>query len=154
MTHPIENIMKSSMEQIKEMVDVDTIIGNPIMTGHETMVLPVSRVSLGFLSGGGEYGRVSPVRRSADAVRMEEERYPFAGTAVAGMCLTPMAFLAVNNGEVKVLPAHYNCTLDRIIELVPPSLKEIENTILRACGKPCECDMPEQESQNQEQQEQ
>lgn len=54
--HPIENIMQTSMTQIKNMVDVNTIVGSPIMTEGETMVLPVSKVSLGFLSGGGEYG--------------------------------------------------------------------------------------------------
>ncbi|MEL7608543.1 MAG: GerW family sporulation protein [Bacillota bacterium] len=132
MSHPIENIMKTTMEQIKEMVDVNTIIGSPIMTSKETMVLPVSRVSLGFLSGGGEYGRVAPVHRSADAVRVDEERYPFAGVSVAGMSLTPMAFLSVSEGCVKVLPAHYNCTLDRIIEMVPHSLMEIEKMICKA----------------------
>ena len=66
MMHPIENIMKSAMEEIKEMVDVNTIIGDPILTGNETMILPVSKVSLGFLSGGGEYGMGNkPVRKSA-----------------------------------------------------------------------------------------
>lgn len=133
MTHPIENIMKSSMEHIKQMVDVNTIVGSPIMTGAETMILPVSRVSLGFVSGGGEYGRVSPVRKSVEAVHIEEERYPFAGAAVAGMCITPIAFLSVNNGEVKVLPAHYSCTVDRIIELVPQTIKELEKAIIHLC---------------------
>ena len=52
--HPIENIMKCSVEQIKNMVDVNTIVGTPLMTAGETMVVPVSKVSLGFMSGGGE----------------------------------------------------------------------------------------------------
>lgn len=109
MMHPIENIMKSAMEEIKEMVDVNTIIGDPILTGNETMILPVSKVSLGFLSGGGEYGMGNkPVRKSGTALDGETggeengQRYPFAGTAVAGMSLTPMAFLSVNAGCVKV----------------------------------------------------
>ena len=133
MAHPIENIMKTTMEQIKEMVDVNTIMGNPIMTGGQNMVLPVSKVSLGFLSGGGEYGKVSPVRRSGEAVEAAEERYPFAGSTVAGMSLTPMAFLSVNDGCVKVLPAHYNCTLDRIIEMVPQAINEVEKFVKDAC---------------------
>lgn len=134
MSHPIENIMKTTMEQIKQMVDVNTIMGNPIMTDSKNMVLPVSKVSLGFLSGGGEYGQSSPVRRSGEAVdATAEERYPFAGSTVAGMSLTPMAFLAVSNGEVKVLPAHYNCTLDRIIEMVPQAVTEVERIVKDAC---------------------
>jgi sporulation protein YtfJ len=124
--------MKTTMEQIKEMVDVNTIIGDPIMTGEETMVLPVSRVSLGFLSGGGEYGRVSPIRKSGESIDSAEERHPFAGTSIAGMSLTPMAFLSVNKGCVKVLPAHYNCTLDRVIEMIPHTLMEAERMIREA----------------------
>lgn len=133
MSHPIENIMKTTMEQIKQMVDVNTIMGNPIMTDSKNMVLPVSKVSLGFLSGGGEYGQSSPVRRSGEIVDAAEERYPFAGSTVAGMCLTPMAFLSVSDGDVKVLPAHYNCTLDRIIEMVPQAVTEVERIVKDAC---------------------
>ena len=53
MAHPIENIMKTTMEEIKQMVDVNTVVGTPILTGTETMILPVSKVSVGFFSGGG-----------------------------------------------------------------------------------------------------
>lgn len=135
MSHPIENIMKTTMEQIKQMVDVNTIMGAPIMTDSKNMVLPVSKVSLGFLSGGGEYGNSSPVRRSGENVsaQAEEERFPFAGSAVAGMSLTPMAFLSVSEGCVKVLPAHYNCTLDRIVEMMPQAVAEAERIIKETC---------------------
>ena len=54
MTHPVENIMKTTMEQLKAMADVNTIVGNPILTVGETMILPVSKLSMGFISGGGE----------------------------------------------------------------------------------------------------
>jgi len=128
MSHPVENIMKTTMEQLKQMVDVNTIIGNPVMAGGDTVIVPVSRVCLGFLSGGGEYGKPQPIRRSGEETA-SEERYPFAGTSVAGMNLTPMAFLSIHQGDVKVLPAHYNCTLDRIIEMVPNSLQEVERII-------------------------
>ena len=97
MMHPIENIMKGAMEEIKAIVDVNTIVGDPILTGEETMILPVSKVSLGFISGGGEYemGSDKPVRKSGTALDAdlgtdhEGGRYPFAGAAVAGMSLTP-----------------------------------------------------------------
>lgn len=135
MSHPIENIMKTTMEQLKQMVDVNTIIGNPVMAGGDTVIVPVSRVCLGFLSGGGEYGRPEPVRRSGEEAAGEEQRHPFAGTSVAGLNLTPMAFLAINQGNVKVLPAHYNCTLDRIIEMVPQSIQEVERIVKDACGQ-------------------
>lgn len=138
MTHPIENIMKSAMEEIKEMVDVNTIVGEPILTGNETMILPVSKVSLGFLSGGGEYTVASkPVRKSGAALddvagNDEGGRYPFAGTAVAGMSLTPMAFLSVNAGSVKVLPAQYKNSWDRVIDLLPDAVCAVERMLCDA----------------------
>ena len=138
MMHPIENIMKSAMEEIKEMVDVNTIVGDPILTGDATMILPVSKVSLGFLSGGGEYEMSSnkPVRKSGAAFDGEGEeggqRYPFAGTAVAGMSLTPMAFLSVNAGCVKVLPAQYKNSWDRVIDLLPEAVCAVERMVCDA----------------------
>ena len=138
MMHPIENIMKSAMEEIKEMVDVNTIVGDPILTGDATMILPVSKVSLGFLSGGGEYEMSSnkPVRKSGAVLDGEGEeggqRYPFAGTAVAGMSLTPMAFLSVNAGCVKVLPAQYKNSWDRVIDLLPEAVCAVERMVCDA----------------------
>lgn len=55
MSHPVENIMRSTMEQLRQMVDVNTIVGSPVETGSGTVLLPVSKVSMGFVSGGGEY---------------------------------------------------------------------------------------------------
>ena len=69
MAHPIENIMKTTMEEIKQMVDVNTVVGTPILTGTETMILPVSKVSVGFFSGGGEYGGAkahAPLQRAVE----------------------------------------------------------------------------------------
>ena len=64
--HPIENIMQTSMEQIKRMVDVNTVVGNPIVTAGNTMILPVSKLSLAFLVGGGEYGHMCSAKKAAD----------------------------------------------------------------------------------------
>ena len=136
--HPIESMMTTAMEQIKQMVDVNTIVGDPILTGDATMILPVSKVSLGFLSGGGEYemGSNKPVRKSGAAFDGEGEeggqRYPFAGTAVAGMSLTPMAFLSVNAGCVKVLPAQYKNSWDRVIDLLPEAVCAVERMVCDA----------------------
>ena len=131
MMHPVENIMKTTMEQLKAMADVNTIVGNPIMTAGETMILPVSRLSMGFISGGGEYGpekRRTPIQRSAEEMN-ECSCYPFAGAAVAGMTITPMAFLSVNNGCVKVMPADYDTTFDRAVEILPELIGTIEQAI-------------------------
>ena len=147
MAHPIENIMKTTMEQIKDMVDVNTIVGNPILTGTDTMILPVSKVSMGFFSGGGEYGAQmkkdgkAPVAQSGQELSAQEEggAYPFAGASVAGMTLTPLAFLTVNGGNVKVLPANCPGALERAIELLPESIITLEQAIQGLCNhKKCE----------------
>lgn len=87
MSHPVENIMRSTMEQLRQMVDVNTIVGSPVETGSGTVLLPVSKVSMGFVSGGGEYimgQAATPVKRAGDALDASEGRYPFAGTAAGG----------------------------------------------------------------------
>ncbi len=145
MAHPIENIMKTTMEQLKEMVDVNTIVGTPILTTGETMILPVSKVSMGFFSGGGEYGQQQKQAVKAPIARSGEELsesggdcYPFAGASVAGMTLTPLAFLSVTGGSVKVLPACSQGTLDRALELLPESITTLEQAIRSLCAKKSE----------------
>lgn len=61
--HPIENIIDSSIDQIKKMVDVSTVIGDPVVTANETLILPVSKVCIGFVVGGGEYGRMATAKK-------------------------------------------------------------------------------------------
>lgn len=146
MAHPIENIMKTTMEEIKQMVDVNTVVGTPILTGAETMILPVSKVSVGFFSGGGEYGAgkpekgMCPIAKSGAELSADqaENGYPFAGASIGGMTLTPLAFLSVTNGNVKVLPAQSNTTLDRAIELMPEAITTLEQAITGLCKKGAE----------------
>jgi len=140
MTHPVENIMKTTMEQLKAMADVNTIVGNPILTAGETMILPVSKLSMGFISGGGEYGsekKLTPIQRSAEEMK-EYSSYPFAGAAVAGMTITPLAFLSVNNGCVKVMPADYDTTFDRAVEMLPELIGTMEQALKNSI-KSCKC---------------
>lgn len=126
MSHPIENIMKTTMEELKAMVDVNTIVGEPLISSDGTMIMPVSRVSLGFLSGGGEYGKGESILRKNDNVEVVDDvKHPFAGVSAAGLSLTPIAFLVVNNSSVKVLPAKTDCTLDKVIEMVPNVITQI-----------------------------
>ena len=146
MAHPIENIMKTTMEEIKQMVDVNTVVGTPILTGAETMILPVSKVSVGFFSGGGEYGAgkpekgMCPIAKSGAELSADqaETGYPFAGASIGGMTLTPLAFLSMTNGNVKVLPAQSNTTLDRAIELMPEAITTLEQAISGLCKKGAE----------------
>lgn len=138
MSHPIENIMQSSMEHVKKLADVNTVIGSPIMSDENTMILPVSKVNLGMLVGGGEYLAVTPVRKSSIEVNVDGN-YPFIGASVVGMSLTPLAFLAVQNGTVRVLPAKQECASDRLVDLIPQMIDTAERLIRElACGSSCD----------------
>ena len=88
--HPIENMMKTSMEQIREMVDVNTIIGDPVHTQEGGVIIPISKASFGFVAGGGEYGTGGSMRESSGKDSTEN---PFAGGSGAGISLHPMAFV-------------------------------------------------------------
>ena len=126
--HPIENIMQTSMEQIKRMVDV-------------TMILPVSKLSLAFLVGGGEYGHMCSAKKAADEAN-RDSRFPFAGTSAVGMCITPLAFITEEQGNVRVMPADRKSSTDRLVDMIPQVLKCVEkliNTGIDCINKKCAC---------------
>lgn len=131
--HPIENIMRSSMEHIKALADVNTVIGSPIRTDDDTLILPVSKVALGMLVGGGEYESPESGKKSR-VETYREDKYPFIGASTLGMGLTPLAFLAVQQGSVRVLPAKQECPSDRLIDLIPRMLDTAERLIKELAG--------------------
>lgn len=96
--HPIENIMQTAMSEIKEMVDVNTVVGDPVVSTDGSTIIPISKVSFGFVSGGGEYGDAK------DGNQENESKYPFSGGAGSGICITPVGFLVVSEGDVRLLP--------------------------------------------------
>ena len=122
--HPIESLMGTTMENIKDMVDVNTVIGDPVVTGDGTTVIPISRVTFGFLAGGGEYG----VEEKKNPVHAEEDM-PFAGGTGAGVSVHPMGFLVVGGGQVKMLPTNYATPVDRVMELLPQVLGEVRQVL-------------------------
>ena len=117
--HPIENIMSTTMENIRDMVDVDTVIGEAIVTADGSTVIPISKVSFGFVAGGGEYEVHCKNREFSD-------RLPFAGGTGAGVTIQPMGFLVSNHESVRLLPAQPYAPADRIIELAPQIMCEIK----------------------------
>lgn len=123
--HPIENIMRTTMENIRDMVDVDTVIGEPILTQDGSTVIPISRVCFGFVAGGGEYQCGTRCKTPAD----DPDRLPFGGGTGAGVTLQPMGFLVTNQNSVRLLPAQSYAPADRIIELVPQLMCEIKTML-------------------------
>jgi sporulation protein YtfJ len=116
------------MENIKDMVDVNTVVGDPVTAGDGTTIIPISRVSFGFVSGGGEYNatRDEPARDSGGAGYSGEE-LPFAGGTGAGVSVHPMGFLVVGQGQVKMLPTNYATPIDRVMELLPQVIGEVKD---------------------------
>ncbi len=111
---PIENVMRTAMENIRDMVDVSTVIGEPVVTPEGGTVIPVSRVAFGFAAGG------------ADCAAQEIAEYetPFAGGAGAGISVQPVGFLVMEQNRVRLLPAQYASPIDRLIEMLPGFIEE------------------------------
>lgn len=122
--HPIENIMQTAMSEIKEMVDVNTVVGDPVISTDGSTIIPISKVSFGFVSGGGEYG-------SAKDNPEDESKYPFSGGAGSGVCITPVGFLVVSEGDVKLLPVSGRTLMDQVMETVPRVMTEIKDALRR-----------------------
>jgi len=122
--HPINGLMSTMMSSIKQMVDVNTIVGNPITTPDGTTIIPISKVSFGFASGGSEFpGGKKP---SAE----DETSNLFGGGNGAGAAITPVAFLVVSNGVVKLLPISQSSTsIDKIIDNVPDMIDKVNGII-------------------------
>ncbi|MGM0471665.1 MAG: GerW family sporulation protein [Bacillota bacterium] len=119
--HPIEALMDTTMENIKSMVDVNTIVGDAVETVDGNVIIPVSRVSFGFAAGGSEY--VVDDNEASD----ESGDKPFGGGSGAGVMLQPIAFLVVGADQVRLLPVDNNTTVDRLINAAPELMKELNS---------------------------
>lgn len=124
--HPIQGLMKTAMENIKEMVDVNTIVGDPVETPDGSVILPVSRVGFGFAAGGSEFN--ANESGSGGGFDGEGQSLPFGGGSGGGVSITPIAFLLVSPGSgVKLLNVDRSTHLyDRLIDLAPGLLEKIQ----------------------------
>lgn len=125
--HPIEGLMLAAMDSIRDMIEVDTIIGDTIQIQENVNIIPISKVSFGFAAGGSEFKGES----IEDYKRREDEenisyRNPFGGGSGAGVSIKPVAFLVVQGENVKLLPVEHNCTIDRIIDYMPELCEKAE----------------------------
>ena len=123
MSHPIEGLMNTAMNSIKDMIDVDTIIGEPISTGIDTLIIPISKVCFGFAAGGSEFkGETINEYSKREKEEQVQYRLPFGGGSGAGVKIEPVAFLVVSNGIVKLLPVTHDSYIDKLIDYVPDLL--------------------------------
>lgn len=117
--HPIQGLMKTAMESIKDMVDVNTIVGDPVETPDGSVIMPISRVSLGFAAGGSEF----------EGHNNTNPEMPFGGGSGAGVSVQPVAFLVVGNGHIRLLPVEANHMLDRLLDVAPNILTQAQNML-------------------------
>ena len=109
--HPIESLMRSTMENIKAMIDVNTIIGDPVETKDGSVIIPISKVSFGFASGGSEF----ETKHDND----KNYNYPFGGGSGAGVTVKPVAFLVIKYDNIRILSVDHENTIDRIVDNIP-----------------------------------
>lgn len=121
MEQPVESLMRTTMENIKNMIDVNTVIGDAVQTKDGSVIVPVSKVSFAFIAGGGEYGG------TADKDDYDNNKLPFAGGSGAGVTVQPIGFLATTNGQLKVIPVKYSSAVDRVVDMVPDIISNMEN---------------------------
>lgn len=127
MNHPIEALMKTAMESIKEMVDVNTIVGDAVETPDGSVIIPVSRVACGFAAGGSEFAAGSGAGgKSQDG----GSGLPFGGGSGAGVSVQPVGFLVVTSqGQVRLLPVDGNAIFDRLIDAVPNVIDKFTHAV-------------------------
>ncbi|PRX26671.1 sporulation protein YtfJ [Orenia metallireducens] len=124
--HPIENIMSTAMENIKTMVDVNTIVGDPVETKDGSVIIPVSKVNFGFAAGGAEYLLKKNNGEDKDRERNSAKGTNFGGGSGAGVMLQPIAFLVVSEGQVRLLPVNNNAVVERLVNLAPELLDHLK----------------------------
>lgn len=117
MSQNLPNMLDSTIEKIRQLVNVNSVVGDPISTGDGTTIIPVSKISIGLGGGGSDF--VSK--------NVNHHENPFGGGVGAGVKVTPVAFLVIKEGSVRMIPVATpaNTTADRIVEMVPDTLDKI-----------------------------
>ncbi|MEE0110496.1 MAG: GerW family sporulation protein [Oscillospiraceae bacterium] len=115
MSQKLPNMLENTIQKIREMVDVNSVVGDPINTPDGVTIIPVSRVSVGFGGGGSDFGNKS----GADT--------PFGGGVGGGVKVTPICFLIIKDGNVRMMsiPEPASTTADRIVEMVPDTIEKL-----------------------------
>lgn len=117
MSEKLPNMLETTIQKIRDMVDANTVVGQPITTSDGTTILPVSKISIGLGGGGSDFA----------SSKVQNGQMPFGGGVGAGVKVTPVCFLVMKEGNVRILtiaePA--NSTADRIVEMVPETLDRI-----------------------------
>ena len=118
--HPIERIMDNALIKIRSFVDADTVVGTPVTTADGMSIIPISRVSMGFLTGGGEYSDLSAEQKS---------EFPFAGGSGAGVSVQPIGFLVSDGKSIKLVNIFEKNPLEKLMDITPDIVDAIVGKI-------------------------
>ena len=121
MSQNLPNMLENTITKIREMVDANSVVGTPIVTNDGVTILPISKISVGLGGGGSDF----------ISKNVNHNENPFGGGVGAGVKVTPVAFLIIKDGNVRMLPVATpaNTTADRIVEMVPDTLDKIADFI-------------------------
>ena len=123
--HPIEGLMTTAMSSIQDMIDVNTIIGEPIETSNNIVIIPISKVSFGFAAGGSEFkGETIDEYSKKDKEEEIQYRLPFGGGSGAGVTINPIAFLVIQPNNVKLMPVNHSSSLDKLLDYIPDLIEK------------------------------
>lgn len=126
--HPIESLMMTTMNSIENMVDVNTIIGEPIESNSGITIIPISKVSFGFAAGGSEFsGETMKEYNRKDKDEEIEYKLPFGGGAGAGVSIHPVAFLVIQDKNVKLMSVEHDSCFDKLLEYVPDLIQKLND---------------------------
>lgn len=126
--HPIEGLMVTAMNSIQDMIDVNTIIGEPIETSNNIIIIPISKVGFGFAAGGSEFkGETLDEYTKKDKEEAIQYRLPFGGGSGAGVSISPVAFLVVQQNNVKLLPVSHSSAVDKLLDYVPDLIDKVNS---------------------------
>lgn len=128
--HPIENLMVTAMSSLRDMIDVNTILGDTVETKDGTTIIPVSKVCFGFAAGGSEFN-TNKLNKYAENVKL-----PFGGGSGAGVNISPVAFLMVKDNNVKLLTIDADKPIDKLVDYVPDIVNKLTNLADKALQKP------------------
>ena len=128
--HPIESLMTTAMNSIQDMIDVNTIIGEPIETANNIVIIPISKVSFGFAAGGSEFkGETIDEYKKVEKEEQIQYRLPFGGGSGAGVTINPIAFLVIQSDNVKLMPVNHSSNVDKLLDYVPDLIEKVNGML-------------------------
>ena len=122
-TNKIEEVMRSAMNNLRSLVDIDVVVGRPIISETEMTIIPLTKVTMGFVSGGGEY--------NADLKDKKDAEYPFSGGSGGGLSIKPIGFLVIKNKEIELVKIDSKSAIEKLIETVPEVAKFISQNFCK-----------------------